>query len=244
MKRSSQTKFAVFDIDGTLFRWQLFHELVKELIDRQVIDDGGRLDKTWNAWRGGQVTFSDYEHVLVKDVLFKNLAGLSCRDFDAACTAVVKRSGHKVYRYTLSLLNRLKAEGYQIIAISGSQQELLDRFCGRYGFDTAIGAMYERKNGRFTGEVSQTTIGQKAKILQKLVKQLNLTFAGSLAIGDSESDIDILESVEQPIAFNPSQGLFERAKQDGWPVIIERKNLAYRLEVKDGQFILAETIAI
>jgi phosphoserine phosphatase len=24
-------KFAVFDIDGTLFRWQLFHELVAEL---------------------------------------------------------------------------------------------------------------------------------------------------------------------------------------------------------------------
>ena len=27
----SNKKIAVFDIDGTLFRWQLFHELVAEL---------------------------------------------------------------------------------------------------------------------------------------------------------------------------------------------------------------------
>lgn len=236
--------FAVFDIDGTLYRWQLFHELIKELTDRGVISGQQHLDQHWNAWRGGEISFRDYEHALLKDVLFKNLAGLDCKDFDEAAKAVIKNSGHRTNRYVQNLLESLQAKGYQIIAISGSQQELLDHFCARYGFDVAIGAMYERRNGRFTGQVSRNTFDNKAAILNELVKARGLDFAGSLAIGDSGSDIAILELVEQPIAFNPSVDLLERARQDGWPVVIERKNLAYKLEKSGDTFVLAETIVL
>lgn len=238
-------KFAVFDIDGTLYRWQLFHELVEELVNQAALaDPDGVLSRTWNDWRAGKVSFHDYEHKLIQDILYKHLADIPVAAFDQACRTVIEASGHKVHRYPADLLKRLQAQGYMTIAISGSQQELLDIFCQRYGFDLAIGALYERQNGRFTGKFERITFGRKAIILKELAAKHKLDFNGSLAIGDSESDIDILASVEKPIAFNPSEGLFDHAKAAGWPIVIERKNMAYRLEGDNGQLVLAEAIAL
>ncbi|MDB5164640.1 MAG: family hydrolase, partial [Candidatus Saccharibacteria bacterium] len=44
--------------------------------------------------------------------------------------------------------------------------------------------------------------------------------------------------VEQPIAFNPSKDLFEHAQKEGWNVVLERKNMVYRLEPQDGRYQL------
>lgn len=30
-------KFAVFDIDGTIFRWQLYHEMFDALVDEGIV---------------------------------------------------------------------------------------------------------------------------------------------------------------------------------------------------------------
>jgi phosphoserine phosphatase len=73
------------------------------------------------------------------------------------------------------------------------------------------------------------------------VEKYGATFAGSIAIGDSESDIAMLELVERPIAFNPSKGLFKEAQKQGWPVVLERKNMIYELENRGNEYVLAET---
>jgi phosphoserine phosphatase len=51
----------------------------------------------------------------------------------------------------------------------------------------------------------------------------------------------MLEAAEQPIAFNPSEGLFKHAKESNWKIVIERKNIAYELAQKDGDLVLSDT---
>lgn len=239
----NQRKFAVFDIDGTLYRWQLFHELVEELALSDVFPEKifHSVDNAWNDWRGGNLGFHGYENLVVK-TLIEHLPHIPINAFEAACDAVIARSGHKLHAYPKQLLQTLKKDGYVIIAISGSQQELLDRFGELHGFDIVIGAVYERKNEHFTGKVERMTIGHKAELLTELIRTENLTLEGSVAIGDSDGDGDILELVERPIAFNPSEGLFAQAKQRGWSIVVERKNIAYRMEGRDDALVLAETI--
>lgn len=239
----NKRKFAVFDIDGTLYRWQLFHEVVEELTIANVFpaDTFRKVDEAWNAWRGGELSFRDYEILVVKTLL-AYLPHIPTSTFEEACDKVIKQSGHKLHAYPKQLLQSLKAKGYVIVAISGSQQELLDRFGKLHGFDHVIGALYERHNDRFTGKVLRKTIGHKADILNELIKTENLSLDDSTAIGDSDGDIELLDMVANPIAFNPSQELFLTAKERGWPVVIERKNIAYRMEPKDDAFVLAETI--
>ncbi|MBI2055454.1 MAG: hypothetical protein HYT42_01035 [Candidatus Sungbacteria bacterium] len=48
-------------------------------------------------------------------------------------------------------------------------------------------------------------------------------------MGDTESDVSFLKLVERPIAFNPSMKLYKYAKKRGWEVVVERKDVIYRL---------------
>lgn len=236
-------KFAVFDIDGTLYRWQLYHELVQELAFAGVFASQAfhELNDRWNKWRGGEISFDNYEQFVV-EVMVKNLPLIPVNTFEAACDKVVEQSQHKTHHYPRQLLKSLKSQDYTIIAITGSQQELIERFGKHYDFDIVVGAIYERKDGRFTGGITRPTIGKKPDILRQIVTENNLDWTNSLAIGDSDGDASLLELVERPIAFNPSSGLFERAKTEGWPVVVERKNIAYKMEKQGNVLVLAETI--
>jgi len=243
MSTTQQTKFAVFDIDGTLYRWQLFHELVQELTFAGAFDETvfHEINDRWNKWRGGAMSFDEYESYIVT-VLMAELPKLSVELFDATCQKVVAQSRHKTYHYPRQLIADLKAQGYFLIALSGSQQELVDGFAAHYGFDVALGALYERQESRFTGKVIRPILGRKKELLSEIIVTHDLTTTGSIGVGDSEGDIGMLSLVESPTAFNPSSGLFEHAKASGWPIIIERKNIAYRMEHQDNAFVLAETI--
>lgn len=236
-------RFAVFDIDGTLYRWQLYHELVQELAFAGVFPSSAfhELDERWNKWRGGTMAFDKYEQFVV-ETMITNLPLIPIETFEAACDKVVAQSQHKTHHFPRQLLKQLKSEGYAIIAITGSQQELIERFGKHYSFDIVVGALYERKGNRFSGVIKRPIIGRKPEILQSLVAAHHLTWQDSVAIGDSDGDAALLELVERPVAFNPSAGLLERAKQEGWPVVIERKNVAYRLEKQNDAFVLADTI--
>lgn len=236
-------KFAAFDIDGTLFRWQLFHELVFALKDMGCFDDktSKELDEAFLAWRGWHMSFDDYEMKVVQ-AIETNLASLPPGGFDTAAIGIVKKSGHKVYKYTRDLITRLKKDGYHIIAISGSQQEVIEPFAELYGFDGCIGALYERKAGLFTGKKLRHIPGNKATLLKEYIETNELDYRDSVAVGDSAGDIPMLELVDHPIAFNPAHDLMEFAMQAGWKIVLERKNVAYELERgQDGLYLLEKT---
>jgi HAD superfamily hydrolase (TIGR01490 family) len=239
-------KFAAVDIDGTLFRWQLFHELVFELKDQHLLDAEASvtLEKAFVDWRGLKTSWHDYENQVVK-VILDHITRIKPEELELAARKVVARSGHKVYAYTANLVKKLKSEGYTLIAISGSQQEIAELFATRYGFDHCIGMVYERDaTGHYTGSYERFVVGRKAEIIKKFITEHNLSLKDSYAVGDSGGDISMLELVKNPIAFNPDESLLTEAKKQGWPVIIERKNLAYKLESGPHGYSLAETIVL
>lgn len=236
-------KFAVFDIDGTFYRWQLYHELVLTLATAEYFPkkDAIELDQRWNAWRGGDLQYREYEKFVV-ETMVKNLPFIPMTAYLAACDKVVEQSAHKTHFYPRALLKQLKSRGYTIIAITGTQQELIERFGEKYDFDIVVGAQYEIANNHFTGKTSLLTVDKKPQILKELVEEHDLTWQDSLAIGDTRGDANLLEIVEQPIAFNPDPELFERAKLEGWKIVLERKNMAYQLEKRGDALVLADTI--
>ncbi|PID33419.1 hypothetical protein CR969_00845 [Candidatus Saccharibacteria bacterium] len=235
-------KVAFFDIDGTLFRWQLYHDLVFELKDMGKFseDDASNIDRALVDWQAKNKTWLDYELTLVA-VFEKNITNVSPNELRLASEAVVKRSGHKIYNYTLSLLRQLQQQGYFTVAISGSGQELVDVFTEIYGFNKGIGRVFETIDGKFSGKTESHTLGRKAEIALGVIKSEDLALDDSFAIGDSGSDIEMLELVKNPIAFNPSTELLEAAQQKGWQIVVERKNIAYTMESQDGSIILAKT---
>lgn len=239
-------KFAVFDIDGTLFRWQLFSEVVFELIASGYVPEEicQEVNERLAEWRSRKHShaFHDYEMAIVKAFL-SAVKNLEVTTIEAAADTVLTRSGKHVYAYTRHLIKKLRADGYILIALSGSQDEVVQRFAQLWQFDIALGQTHEAKNGLYTGDIPGGTllVEQKGKLLTDIVTKHQLSWQGSIAVGDSKSDAAMLELVEQPIAFNPADDLFAIAKKKGWKVVIERKNMIYELEPQNGTYLLAST---
>lgn len=237
-------KLAVFDIDGTLFRWQLFHELVFELKSRDffTVEEAEALDTALLSWQAKHVSWRDYEGLVIKTI-DANLRTITPSELEAAAQAVVQRSGHKIYNYTARLLKQLHADGYHTLALSASQQEVADQFAARYDFDDCIAATYERtSDGHYTGVKSRIVHGRKHELIQQyLAEHPDITLDGSVAVGDSDGDISMLELATTPIAFNPSEELLARAIEHGWKIVVERKNIVYTMESRDGSVVLAQT---
>jgi HAD superfamily hydrolase (TIGR01490 family) len=237
------SKFAAFDIDGTLIRWQLYHAIADRLVRLgyvpaeayQPIKDA-RMQ--WKRREQG-ATFKTYEHKLV--LTYSDLLNtLEASQVDEAIESVFEEYKDQVYVYTRDLLKSLKQAGYLLFAISGSQTEIVQKMAEHYGFDDFLGSTYERSGNKFTGE-NINYLGRKDAAVQELASKHSASFKNSIAAGDSLSDIAMLEMVEHPIAFNPERELFEVAAERGWRIVIERKNMVYELEAKDGKYQLVST---
>lgn len=236
-------KFAVFDIDGTLIRWQLYHAVVDKLAKRELLgkDAHEKIHQARMKWKNRESNFGfhDYEIELITQ-FEKSIKKLDPADFDSCVEEVISEYKDQTYTYTKQLMEALKSRGYTLLAISGSQQELVEKIANYYGFDACLGTKYQMLSENYTGK-KDFPASDKKTALKKLVKQFDLDFGGSYAVGDSKSDAPMLELVENPVAFNPDRDLYQIATKNHWPIIIERKNMIYKLEYKDGSYILAKT---
>ena len=234
--------YAVFDIDGTLIRWQLYHALADEFVRRGLID-GRQFQKvrqarmTWKQ-RVQENSFDVYERTLV-ELVDEAITGISPQQLADAAQVVINEYKDQVYTFTRDLIRDLKAQNYLLFAMSASQAEIVTLVANYYGFDDYGGSVYEVQDGHYSGQKQILKSERKPEFLKSLITKHSAAQKGSLGVGDSESDIPMLAVVEQAIAFNPTKKLFEYASQNRWPIVIERKNVIYKLEAGDGSYFLA-----
>lgn len=233
-------KFAVFDIDGTLIRWQLYHAVVDKLASSGALGDQAKhnLRSARMVWKNREHSeaFKDYEHELI-NVYESAIGDIDTGHFDELVDEVIEEYKDQVYTYTRDLLIALKSEGYFLVAISGSHNELVEKLAKYYGFDEWAGTKYERKSGRFSGNKFVASLNKKT-LLEAIIKNRDLNLKDSYGVGDSMGDAPMLEIVDNPIAFNPAQDLYQLAKEKGWQIVVERKNVVYRLEKSDNLYKL------
>jgi HAD superfamily hydrolase (TIGR01490 family) len=235
-----QRPFAAFDIDGTLIRWQLYHAVTDNLYKRKLIKPEiyQSVHEQRMLWKKRQVGFKQYEKELV--LAFESSAqSIPTHEIDKAMHEVITEYRDQVYTFTRDLIKRLQAKNYLLFAISGSHHEIIEQLAKYYGFDDWVGGHYKRQNGVLSGDYVGP-LGRKREVLEELTRKHNATYEDSFAVGDSTGDISMLEAVEQPIAFNPEQELFEVAKVNGWKVVVERKNMVYELQPHQGGYLLHE----
>lgn len=229
-----QTKrpVAVFDIDGTVFRSSLLIELVEELMARGIFPEAARKSykDAQEDWLNRKGEYGPFISKVVGSFA-KYAKGLPYGDLaDVAGEIIEARKGY-TYRYTRDLVKELKAKGYYLLAISHSPKFIVDGFAYELGFDKSYGTFYESgASGRFTGEIAdEHLIMNKASILMRALEKEKLSLHGSVGVGDTESDISMLQMVEDPIAFNPNRLLYRHAKKHLWRIVVERKDVIYEI---------------
>jgi HAD superfamily hydrolase (TIGR01490 family) len=225
-------KVAIFDIDGTIFRSSLVIELTDAFIQEGVFSSKVRrlyamYHKNWLDRKG---PYEEYINAVV-NAFRENIRGINYKEFSKIAKKVVALQKNRTYIYSRDLIKKLKKKGYYLLAISHSPKKIVEEFCKKLGFDKVYGQLYEvDKQKRFTGKVLyMDVIIDKAKVLKRAIEKEKLTLRGSVGVGDTESDIGFLKMVENPICFNPNKKLYQYAKRLGWKIIVERKDVIYRL---------------
>ena len=225
-------KVAFFDIDGTLFRSSLLIELVEACVQEEIFSREAQkgYEKECIAWKNRDGAYELYIDALVK-VFMQEIRGVHYKKFLEIGRKMVAAQGRQTYRYTRDLIGDLRSKGYYIVAVSQSPKTILDEFCMTHGFDKVYGRLYEiGPQDRFTGVVTDLEfIRDKAKIVERVFATNNFSRENSIAVGDTDGDIPMLASVEMPICFNPNMKLYQHARENKWPVVVERKDVVYTI---------------
>ncbi len=223
-------RVAIFDIDGTIFRSSLLIQIVERLIEEGIFAGVARqkFAREEIAWLNRKGDYGAYINAVVA-VFVANIKGVHYRDFNRVAREVVAEQKDRVYRFTRDLIADLKKKKYFLLAVSHSPKGVLDHFCTRLGFDKVYGKVYELgPSDRFTGAmIDEHLIMNKATATRRALAKEGLTLAGSIGVGDTESDIPFLELVAEPICFNPNAKLYAHARRNGWRVVVERKDVVY-----------------
>lgn len=231
--KQSHRKVAIFDIDGTIFRSSLLIEITEALISAGLFPTKVRqvYARDFANWFNRKGSYEKYIMTVVS-AFENNIKGVNRQDLLKITQEVISFNQHRVYRYTRELVKDLKKKNYYLLAISNSPKEILDAFCSKLGFDKVYGRIYEVDGrGKFTGKtLFADLISDKSKILKRAILHYNLTLKGSVGVGDSESDIAFLKMVENPICFNPNAKLYRHARRSGWKVVVERKDVVYKIK--------------
>ncbi|MBI2406230.1 MAG: HAD-IB family phosphatase [Candidatus Harrisonbacteria bacterium] len=225
-------KVAIFDIDGTIFRSSLLVEVTDALIQEGLFPASARrrYAREFRRWSERRGTYHDYIEAVI-EAFGHYIMKVPPDAFRRVARRAVAFHKNRVYRYTRDMLRDLKRRGYFLLAITHSPKIIADMFCKQFGFNKVYGRLLEiDARGRFTGRsLNRELIDDKSKILLRAAEREGLTLRGSVGVGDTEGDISFLKLVEKPICFNPNEPLYTHAKRVGWSIVVERKDVIYRM---------------
>ena len=226
-----QKKLAIFDIDGTVYRWSLFIEIVVEFIRVDIFPKRAydELLASYLLWLERKIHYYTYLETVIK-IYYTHLKGCREEEVKKIAGAVLSRKKDRVYRFTKHLIEKLKKEGHYLLAISGSPSYIVADFAKYFGFDAYYGVVYEVKDGKFTGRMLDSDPAMdKKNALTRLLKEHvgEFDLKNSVAVGDTESDIPLLSAVGRPIAFNPNKDLVAYARKMEWRIVVERKDVIF-----------------
>lgn len=231
--KDSLIKIAVFDIDGTIFRSSLAVELIHALVENGIFPKkaGEEIETDYQAWLNRQGSYGSYLSELI-NVFLKYLPGKKENDIKKLSGQILEEQKGHVYRYTRDLVHDLKKKNYRLLAVSGSPDFLVNNFAKTLKFDASFGTEFVIEKGYFTGGVISIGDTNKLQTLKDYAENNNLkiNWKVSVAVGDTKSDLSMLEGVGKPIAFNPNLELATIAQKRNWPIVVERKDVIYTLK--------------
>lgn len=233
---------AFFDIDGTIYREALLTQMFKKMIRADMIRSDvyhKEVKGLYWKWRKRQ---GDYDDYLIKmaELYIDAVKGLHHSQITYIANKVVEQYGEHVYTFTRDRINWHKEQNHKIIAISGAPMELVEEMAKKYGFEDYIGTRYALDDQQvYTGDFDPMWDTQNKKVaINKFVEDYNIALEYSYAYGDTNGDFDMLKSVGNPVAMNPTKELISRVTsdpevKDKIKIVVERKDMVYQLDSKD-----------
>lgn len=237
---------AFFDIDGTITREGLISEMFRKMIKYELINELKWHTEVKPAFSKWNKRIGDYDQYLQKMVDIYTETVKNTDSFHIAYIArkVIEQHGERVYTYSRERIKWHKDQGHLVIAISGSPIELVREISAKYEMDDFRGTIYEvAPDGTYNGIIKPMWDSKnKHKAVLEMAEKHAINLDESFAYGDTSGDFSMFQLVGNPFAINPTRELLnkilgDRQLRDAVAVIIERKDVTYKLDIESLDLI-------
>lgn len=211
-----------FDVDGTLVRTNLVHPTLFYLANQPTPwrSFGSMARAVARAPRMALAEMIDRRRF--NELLFAAYEGIS-RDrllllADEVFDGVLRSA---VFTGARDLVQRCRAEGHDVVLVSGALDFLMARLARHLGATAVIGNRLEFRDGYATGKLERPIVAgpEKARLVRQWAAANGNDLADCFAYSDSYSDVPMLSVVGHPCAVNPDLRLLKLARTYAWPVV-------------------------
>jgi phosphoserine phosphatase len=125
------------------------------------------------------------------------LVGLAYSDVFAAAASFVALDSCHVFNFVKPLCAYLATQNLKVVVVSGAPEEPLSHYANSIGFELGGALRLKVEDGRYTGSITENCgLGDEK---EAAVGRLSLSGQIAVALGDSTSDLPLLEAA--PVGF-------------------------------------------
>lgn len=223
-------KVAFFDIDGTI-RTKPLPESLYEILIRDYKYCGNNLEKYQGfqneikelrkayktSEKNSDELFGQYCQTVVAFAMIALEKYTSEEVREIGRRVVVEYRGSQDYVSTLNIINRLRKEGFKLVAISGSPKFLVDAFVREYNFSMGIGQDYEKDDQGIFRETKIRTFENKHTFVEQVLEKMsgkpflfNREDFFVVAAGDTQGDFSMMKYADKAFVINPSITFYDQ----------------------------------
>ena len=229
-------KVAVLDVDGTLYPGALGLQLLQALTADGISDKSKTEDvfKVIDKYRLNEIDFQTMA-TSAYTLYAEAIAGISQTVMQRIARQVWQQERSKLFPFVPKLIDILKSQGYSVVLISGSPNEIVCCLAEEFGILKYQGSIFATHQGKYSGKVNllSAALGEKYSIFLEMVKDWRVNLEESFAMGDSITDIALLQIVGKPLVFEPHPSLMLVAQEKGWLVTNRNDVVKHVIELAD-----------
>jgi HAD superfamily phosphoserine phosphatase-like hydrolase len=224
-------KYLILDVDGTLISQHAsliyFNQLAEHSPPiREVVE---RAKPLYNTYKQRNGSFQRHLDVM-SEIWDRNLhVGIPAEIIQIAAQETARHAGARMYAFVRELLKVAKMHGYRIVFVSGSPIEVVRELTKTVEPDHIFATTFPLDAH---GAYADGPYVRYGKHKQRAIDALNssehpIEYTTSVAIGDTENDLSLFEGVRFPICFQPTGRLMERLKDEGYPYVVETRDVLH-----------------
>jgi phosphoserine phosphatase len=209
-------KLALFDIDGVIYEGHSIFDLIQDQEKNGYIEKGlwDRILELLGKYKKGELSYKDAADSMLLSYS-KSLAGKNYNEVVEYNKGFILRSEQKIWPYFKKLIPELK-KTHDIYFVTTNFNFTAEAFTNFFGLDGFLSSKVNLNNEAIEEGVELSLGGNKG-IVTSLINKYGRQ--GSIAVGDSENDADMLENVEFPIAIEPDDKLKIIAEAKKWTIV-------------------------
>jgi HAD superfamily hydrolase (TIGR01490 family) len=215
------TGAAFFDLDRTLMAGSSGLHWARAARGAGLLTRRRMLRYGWQNLKFRLAGSTDKATDQVRKEVGEMIAGRRVVDLQRMSPKVLAGVLPRLYPEMLDVAYAHQDAGRPVYICTAAGQELAEMLAHVLGFDGAVGARSEIRDGLYTGRPGGpfTYREGKAEAMRQLAAHEGIDLAESYAYSDSESDLPMLRAVGHPVVVNPDAELGRVARQEGWEVM-------------------------